>query len=363
MKPLWRSSLLTAIALLSVCATPARRLDAQEPAADMIAGARRQIDDVNADSALVLLNGALRQGLPEATRVRAYTLLAIAHLSNTDRASARAAFEEALKVDAVLRVDTLEELHSLIRVVFAEARARLGLNETPSLAVAMNTPLDTTVPVTSGRLLIEVRPTRRARVVLVVALADAQTPTWTDTSAIGGVATRSWDLRSMNGAVVASGRYSLRATATASAAVGQMMSQTVERILFVSRVPVDTQPWPLAPPVLPESIQVRGGTSGSVGLGLVFGAAAALLPSALGNSALKAGSDANVAAYAVAGGVSLTGIVGLFAGHRWRPLPVNAARNLEQRRSHQSRLAEVVAANRRTLEEAPIRIRVEGTSP
>ena len=361
MKHPWRSSLLTGIALLSVYATPSRRLYAQEPAADMIAGARQQIDDLNADSALALLDQALRQNPSEATRVRAYTLLAIAHLSRSDRTSARAAFEQALGIDAALRVDSLVELHSDIRLVFAEARAALGITGAPTLSVSMSTPMDTTVPVTSGRLLVEVRPTLRARVVLVVALADALAPTWTDTSAIGGVATRSWDLRSMNGAVVAPGRYSLRATA--SATLGQMMSQTVERILLVSRMPVDTQPLPTAPPVLPESIQVRGGTPASIGLGLAFGAAAALLPSVLGNSALKAGADVNVAAYAVAGGVSLTGIVGLLAGHRWQPLPANAARNLEQRRSHQSRRAEVVAANRRALEEAPIRIRVERTSP
>ena len=81
MKHPWRSSLLTATALLSVCATPARRLHAQEPAADLIAGARQQIDDLNADSALALLDRALRQNPSEATRLRAYTLLAIAHLS------------------------------------------------------------------------------------------------------------------------------------------------------------------------------------------------------------------------------------------------------------------------------------------
>lgn len=98
-------------------------------------------------------------------------------------------------------------------------------------------------------------------------------------------------------------------------------------------------------------------------LGLAFGAAAALLPSALGNSALKSGADANVAAYAVAGGVSLTGIIGLFAGHRWRPLPVNAARNHEQQLSHQSRLAETVASNRRAREGADVRVQVERTSP
>ena len=360
MTHLWRITLLSGLVLLSVCATPSRRLSAQEPAVDMIAGARQQIDDLNADSALTLLDQALRQNLPKATRVRAYTLLAIAHLSRNDRTSARAAFEQALGMDAVLRVDSLVELHSDIRLVFAEARAVLGLTETPSLAVSMNTPLDTTVGVTSGRLLIEVRPTFRARVVLVVSLADALAPTWTDTALVGGVGTLAWDLRSMSGAVVAPGRYSLRATA--GAALGQM-SQTVERILLVSRVPVDTQALPMAPTALPESLQVRGGSPVSVTLGLAFGAAAAFLPTALGNPALKAGADASVAAYAVAGGVSLTGIVGLLAGHRWRQFPANTARNLEQRRSYQLRLAEVVASNRRARENADVRIRVERTSP
>lgn len=361
MKHPWLSILQAGIALLCVCATPCRCLDAQEPAVDMIAGARQQIEDLNADSAVVLLDRALRQNSPDSTRVRAYTLLAIAHLSRSDRTSARAAFEQALGMDAALRVDTLVVLHSDIRLVFAEARAALGITGAATLSVSMNTPMDTTVPVASGRLLIEVRPTFRARVVLVVSLADALAPTWTDTALVGGVETREWDLRSMSGTVVAPGRYSLRATA--SAALGQMMSQAVERILIVSRVPVDTQPLPMAPSILPESIQVRGGTPGSVGLGLAFGAAAALLPSFLGNSALKASADVNVAAYAVAGGVSLTGIIGLFAGHRWRPLPANAALNLEQRRSHQSRLEEVAASNRRARDGADVRIRVERTSP
>jgi hypothetical protein len=140
----------------------------------------------------------------------------------------------------------------------------------------------------------------------------------------------------------------------------------VERVLEVSRVAVDTQPHPapLGPGDLrPETVELKRGSPAGLTVGLALGAAAALLPTALGATELNSGLGGDGTAYAVAGAVSLAGIVGFMAGKRVRFVPGNARYNAElMERNARDRQA-AVEQNRRLLEAAPIRIRREASGP
>ena len=61
--------------------------------------------------------------------------------------------------------------------------------------------------------------------------------------------------------------------------------------------------------------------------------------------------------------MALAGLVGFLAGHRVRYSPENARRNAELRHNDAATRASVMAANAQVRENAPIRVRVEGSGP
>ncbi len=354
------------LALFAATALAPAAVRAQSKVARLLSEARSQIDELNGDSAFVLLQQALdaRAGASEAERVRGFTLVGITELMRGNRPAARQAFEQALRLDGALRIDSLADLQSDALVVFAEARAVVPVVAPAALvvlSVSADLPADTTIPVEGGRLRIETRPSYRSRVVATITDADApRLILWSDTQSVGGVGTRAWSLRSREGTLVSPGRYALRVTATDS--VGQV-SQTIERILLVSRVPVDTTPHP--PPLTaaafaPETVRLRLGSPAGLLAGALFGAAAALLPSSVGRTELNTGLASDQTAYAVAGAVTLAGVVGFLGGHRIRALPENIQRNREFREWDAANRARIAQANARAREAASVRVRVEG---
>ena len=114
---------------------------------------------------------------------------------------------------------------------------------------------------------------------------------------------------------------------------------------------------------LPETLQLRRGPPASLAIGLALGAAIAVLPSALGSPDLNQGQSAYTGAYAVAGAVSVAGIVGFLKGHRTRFSAENFQHNEEWRRRDAAERQAIAAANARTRENAPVRIVVERTGP
>lgn len=354
---------------ISVCLAAAfvTTLEAQSQASRLIAQARAEIEDLNWDSALVHLRRGLDANPTDAERVRAYILLGAADVNQGNRLGGRQWFERAVRLDPQLteplfRGDSLSLLHSDAPVVFGEARTAVGPVLAPSapraiLAVALDLPADTNLPIQGGRIWIETRPTYGARVETVVSPVEDRTAVvWSDRSPMGGAHTSLWDLRDRSGALVRPGRYSLRATATDSAGV---VSPTIERILLVSRVRVDTQALPAPPTFAPESLRLRGSPT-SMLLGLALGAAAVALPMAAGSPDLNAGLAADQTVYAVAGAVSVAGIVGFLAGHRVRSIPENIQRNRESRERYEYNRAQITQLNARALENAPVHVQVEG---
>jgi hypothetical protein len=200
----------------------------------------------------------------------------------------------------------------------------------------------------------------------VVAVAPADAPAavlWSDTLPAGATGALGWNLRGRDGALVAPGRYAVLVTAVDSAGG---ISQTVERVVVLSRVPADTQamPAPLtASAFAPETLQVRHGSPAAILLGMGLGAAAAVLPSALGRPELNKSLAGDGTAYVVAGSVTVAGLVGFLAGHRVRPMPENARRNAELRQQDAANRVAITAANLRARQNAPMRVRLEGSGP
>lgn len=357
---------MKALALAVLLLVPRMAL-AQSEAGRLISMARLQMDELNPDSAYRLLERALvaGAGATENERIRAFTLLGITELlrDSNNRLAAEQSFEQALRVDASLRIDTLAGLHSEALGVFNAVRARVvpvvEAQVRQLLEVSLMLPADTSLPVQGGRLRIETRPSYRSRVVVSVAPAEAPTAMlWTDSGVTSGVRTTGWNLRGRDGALVRDGRYAITVRAIDSLS---QVSNTIERIINVARVPADTAP---VPPLLgleafaPETLELRTAPA-ALALGVGLGAAAAFLPMALGSTQLNSGLKNDVTAYAVAGTVSVAGVIGFIRGRRTRISQENIRRNRELRDNNEHRRQEVTQANQRARENAPIRVRLE----
>ena len=352
--------------LLLVATLGPQSARAQTEASRLIQQAREEIDALNVDSAFAILERALRRAPTAAERVRAFALLGITQLSRDDRVGARSAFEQALRLDATLRVDSLAELHTDVRAVFGEVRIALGITDarrdasvaSSGLSVAVEIPVDTTVPAIGGLLRVTTQPNFDARVLLSVRAVDTPGPLlWADTSESSGAATSTWNLRGPDGEIVAPGRYVLRVSASDS--VGRS-SPAVDRLLVVDRSPVDTldSPAPLGP-MAPESVHLIRGSPLSLAAGLVVALSAVALPSVLGNAELQSGASypSSIAVGAVVGAAS---VVGFVRGSRVRQLPGNVLLNSQTREQDAAERRRIELENVRRREAAPIRVQVEG---
>ena len=364
---------LVLVMLLLVAVAPAAR--GQTRVAALVRDARAQLEALNPDSAVVLLEQALAPGMnaTPAEQLRAWYLYGIAQMGKDppNLPSAQLAFRQALQRDPTLRIDSLDHLAVDVARQFNAERAAVAVTQAPGaprvverLTVAVQVPADTALSVADGRLPITPRPSRRARGVVTVSPADAPTAVvWSDTLPAGSTGALGWDLRTREGALATPGRYSMRVTAVDSA--GEV-SATIERVLEVSRVAADTQPLPppLAPSAFaPETLRLRRGSPGAVLIGAGLGAAAALLPSALGRTELNQGLSGDGTAYVVAASVTVAGLAGFLGGRRVQPMPENALRNTELLRRDEASRAAIQAANALARENAPVRVRLEGAGP
>lgn len=357
-----RSLVIAAIGLLG-----AQTLAAQVSAGRLVEQARAQLEAPNPDSAIVLLEAALQpaRGATKMEQTRAFVLYGLAHLLLDNVQAARSAFRQALQRDATLRVDSLSFFTDALAREFNAERAAIDLVAPPPLAVSVVMPTDTTLPASGGSLRIVARASRRARVVAVVTAADASpeartTAIWADTAGAGAEGMRAWNLRDRNGDLVSEGRYTLRVFATDSA--GQD-SPVLERMLVIARAAVDTQPHapPLTPEAFaPESLRLRRASPSVLLVGVLLGATAAVVPSAVASTELNAGRATDRTAVAVAGVIAVTGVVGFLAGHRIRPLPENVDRNEQLRARDAEQRRAIVEANRAARARAAVRIVVEG---
>ncbi len=239
---------LRLVALVGLVALQAPSAQAQSSAGRLVEAARRQLDELNPDSAALLLVRALdaNASATVAVQVRGWTLFGIAELMRGNTQAARLAFRLALERDPSVQVDSLASLHSNLLREFSGERLTVGprtVTTLPSLLVDVELPTDTTVPWQDGRLRLIARVSHRARVILTIAsaetpseamIADTQVVTIQDGFSLG--------LRGRDGSHVTSGLFILRVSA--SDTLGQA-AVPFQRMLLVSQVEVEPTPLPL----------------------------------------------------------------------------------------------------------------------
>jgi hypothetical protein len=338
----------------AVLGTPAR-LAAQDDLAALATAARAQLEELNPDSAAVLLRRALVVGRAAAPTERGavLVLLGITELFAGRETVAREAFRQALALDPGITVDTLHDLHSELLRVFDAERERL-----PRLT--LEAPLDTQVAAADGRLRLVVRTTRRARVrIIITERAAPATVVHEDTQIVTGATAVEWDLRRADGRGPAPASYTLRVTAQDDAG---LTAAPVVRFVAVDSVPPDTQPLP--PPLadtalLPESASVRTRNTGALLRGLLFAAGGVFL--AVYSGPERPNRDAK--ALVVGGAIAVGGTVGFLTGRNTtRPIPENVVRNARTRDENARQRRDVEAANARLRESPRLRVRMTGTA-
>jgi hypothetical protein len=339
--------------LVALCGVPARPgAAAAQSAAELLSAARRQIENLDVDSATVLLRRVAAPWVHATTAERATAALLIGagELMRGHEPRARAAFREALSLDPVMRADSFAALHSDLLRVFGAVRAGL-------LALTVTVPPDTMLPLDSGALLIGVRTSHRVLVSVVVTAEDSggAAAAYQDSQMVSGLGQFVWrPLPPLPGAPA--GRFALRVVARE--VEGGSDSVVTARGLVVGRAAADTEPLPPPPPAsafLPESTLVRVRRSRSLAVGLAFGAGAATL--AVLGSQSQGGRDAR--AFVVGGAVSLGGLIGfLRGGYVHQPNAANADRNRDLREESGRQRAAVVRANADRLAHAGIRVTV-----
>ncbi len=348
-------SLLTCRAALAALAAllPAATLAAQATSST-IEAARSQIENIRPDSAIALLRRVPpTRGMP--TEPRYWTLMGIAELLRGQDTDAQAAFRRAIDADLALRVDSLTYLHSGIERAFNAARIEQRRAMGPASPVGVFVAGDTVLAPWQGRLLIELRPRLRSRVVLTVAPErDRGQVMWSDTLDVGAVATVAWDLQAQ-GDIVPPGRYVLR---VGGVDVLRRVMPTAERTLVVSRMPVDTVGGATDGDVPPAvaAPRLERGSPGRLLVGAALGIGAASLTALAGNRSLNDGFQ-DRGRFVVAGAVSGAAIIGFLTGQKRRqlePPPAPPARDLTPR----ERLIADENARRRAT--APVRIQTGG---
>jgi hypothetical protein len=353
-----RASRLLLLAGALATARGAKLQAQQVTPAQLVEQAREQLDALAPDSAASLLRYVLdpRTGVGGRERLRGWTLLGIAELQAGRRAEAREAFREALALDAELRVDSLADLHSDLQPTFEAERAAMA--RASRLAVVLEIPTDTSVPLRGGGFRLTALPTRRAMLVASIATESGE-ELFADSLFASGVATFDWNVHRTDGRPAPAGRYVLRVSARDSS--GQ--TAFLERALTIDLEPLDTVPLPptLDPSLLaPESVAVRMRRTSSLWRGLAFGAGAGMLaylgPGPSGSLDSRAWA---VSLAAVAGGV-----VGYLSGTlTTQPNAAGVERNRQLRERDAVQRAAIQQSNDRARERVRVRIRATSRAP
>jgi hypothetical protein len=366
-----RKTLLAGLVAAALAAA-ARPLEAQAPIRQQLAAARQHLVNLNADSAAALLEAILaRSNVLGPERSWAFALMAVVRLGEQNRLGARLMFEQALRTNAQLPVDSLAALRDLdseAEVVFREAQT-IVQQTAPGAAGPARVPLsvgfrvapETTLTGADGRLAVLPRPSRPARTVVTVAPVGAPAGsmlTNSDTLPAGATVPLVVDLRYSGGRPFENGRYTLTLTATDSSGTQASIPWTM---VIQSQPPV-VQPEPrrLAESDLrPETLQVRYRAPSTLLAGAGLGIAAVALPSVLGRTEVNKGLASDATAYVVAGSATVAGIIGFLNGRRAVYQPENARLNAERRARYEADVQRVRAANEEARRVPPIRVTME----
>lgn len=336
--------------LLALAMVP--HLAAQQPATPeaQLGRAVAALDSAQTERGIELLRrllAAAPSDLPEAVRVRAHLHLGAASLSLGLVDSASAHLREMVRLNPFALPDPLvfnPDLQDAYR------RAR---RSTP--VVALKVAADTVLDPAGGRYLVAVAVGAPGQVALRLSRSGegagrpaAQTDIQVDSTSSVALSFLGRDSLPLE-----PGEYRLSGSLTSQPEVAAVAT------LIVSRQPVDTasaEP-PLAPTLFRPEMRKGGPAASSALLGLVFGAAAAALPTVLAHQDLRS-EKIEISAVSVGAGISLAGIVGVFAGRPLVTIPENIEYNRSLVAAWEERNRAIAAQNERTRRWAPLRVRI-----
>jgi hypothetical protein len=361
---------LVVLSIVGGIACAARPAEAQVPVQQQLAAARQHIVNLKTDSAAQLLQSVLdmTSGASGSERSWAYALLAVVRLAEQNRNGARLMFEQSLRSDPRLSVDSLailRDLDSEAEVVFQEARvvvqgaARGAAAPAAPFSIEYQVARDTTLSGPEDQLAITLLPARRARTVVTVRTAGESSVLWrSDTLPAGESRPILWLPRS-NGRPLPNNVYGFEVTGVDS--VGTLATPVRWTMRLIALPPV-AQPAPRelsASDQRPETLQVRHRSAATLLAGAGLGVVAAVLPTAFGRTEVNAGLAGDATAYVVAGSVAVAGIIGYLNGRRAVYQPENARLNAERRARYEADVRAGRAANEQARQRPPIRLQIE----
>jgi hypothetical protein len=318
------------VVLAGVFARPTR---AQTPAQRLTNGIR-DYQNLEYDSAAAALRGALSgPGLPplaDTARARGLVYLGATEVFRNHRDSAEAAFARLLYLDPRYRIDQLifpPEVTNLFQ------RARLGTRAV-AVVVADSTP----IAAAGDRLVIWLYASSYHPVTVTIAGPGGARPRTLYDGGLSDSLQLLWDARAADGSPLDSGRYQLRVDSRDEQ--GRIV-RAVAVTLSLERLAEDTLPLP-RPPADSLFKPERGGGTRSL-RGLILGLASAAVVVAL--PSVVAGRSGTGDRFAVAGALSVSGILALVVQGRAQPIRENIAANDALRRSWRLQADSVRAEN------------------
>jgi hypothetical protein len=307
--------------------------------------------DLSLDDAAWLLRRALSlggsQGLADPERVRALMYLGATEVLRNNPDSAGAAFRTLIFLEPRYQPDQLI-FPPDVTTVFETVRGQ-------TKTVVLRVPRETDIRLGADRLSAWAYASSPHEISGEITYEDGRLARILYNGPVGDSLRLQWDGRDANGRPVGSGRFLL--SVTSRDAAGQMIRLT--------RLPLDvdvrlrdTIPHPEPPAdslLLPETYTRRPSLEALIG-GLAVGAAVMALPSAIAPEA-----DVTGGRFAVAGAVTIAGIVGFVTRRPGEPIRANVAANDLLRQAWRDSV-DVVArenANRR----ADVRLRIRAGQP
>ncbi len=327
------------VALALLVAAPLRAQTGS--ASEVMTGAVRAYRDLDFDAAARLLRRVLTPplavGLDDAERARALTYLGAAEHYREQPDSAIAVFRRLVVLAPRHRPDTLifpPEITRLYNAVRSSTRI-----------VAVRLPADTEFRV-GGKLVAWLYPSTPHAVTVAISGEDGRALRTVYAGPIGDSLDVSWDGRDSTGSFATGDRLWLTVTSRGSRGAKLRVPLRVE-----VNAP-DTLPHP--PPLsalLPERATRETGLR-SLGGAALLAAGALTLP-----SLVAPGERASGTRFAVAGALSVSGLVGYLSRRAGRPLPENAAINQTRRDAWRQQDAAVTRENAGRMRAARLRIR------
>lgn len=321
------AALAAGLLVCGLAATAARAQDADR-LRGLVTSGQRHYQQLEYDSAIVDLRRALARtagdSLTDSLRARALTYLAASQLFRGRRDSALAAFRRLVTLDPRAKPDPL--------VFPPEVMTIYDFAREVTKVVAVQVPRDTSIRIGADRFLARLSASSFQQIIVALEREDGFTVRTLYAGPISDTLQVYWSGEDTVFLANDSGRLVFTVTSLSSAG---RRARVLRLPLDLVMGPQDTLP---TPPPLPDSLFLPEHEPAGVGLralgrGAGIGLAVMLLPKLVAGGDSPSGSR-----YAVAGGLTIAGLVGFLRHRPGRALPDNIVANQALRDGWQAQI-------------------------